>query len=37
VAALHSLAQEGALPASTVADAIGKYGLDPDKPDPTRA
>jgi len=36
VAALHSLAQDSALPAATVADAISRYGLNPDKPDPTR-
>jgi pyruvate dehydrogenase E1 component len=35
VAALHSLAQEGAVPASKVADAIRKYGIDPEKPDPS--
>jgi pyruvate dehydrogenase E1 component len=34
VAALSSLALEGAVPASTVADAIARYGVDPDKPDP---
>jgi pyruvate dehydrogenase E1 component len=34
VAALHSLAQEGTVAASVVADAIAKYGIDPDKPDP---
>ena len=36
VAALHTLAQDGAVPASTVAEAIAKYGIDPDKPDPVR-
>jgi pyruvate dehydrogenase E1 component len=35
VAALHTLAQEGAVPASKVADAIKKYGIDPEKPDPS--
>jgi pyruvate dehydrogenase E1 component len=35
VAALSALAEEGAVPATTVADAIKKYGIDPDKPDPT--
>jgi pyruvate dehydrogenase E1 component len=35
VAALHSLAQEGAVPASKVADAIKAYGIDPEKPDPS--
>ena len=34
VAALSSLASEGTVPASTVADAIARYGVDPDKPDP---
>jgi pyruvate dehydrogenase E1 component len=36
VAALRSLARDGALPASVAADAIAKYGIDPDKPDPAR-
>jgi pyruvate dehydrogenase E1 component len=35
VAALHSLAQEGAVPVSKVADAIKRYGVDPEKPDPS--
>ena len=35
VAALSSLAEEGAVSSSVVADAIAKYGIDPDKPDPT--
>jgi len=34
VAALKSLADEGALPASKVAEAIKKYGINPDKPNP---
>ena len=34
VAALHSLAQDGAVATSVVADAIRQYGIDPDKPDP---
>jgi len=34
VAALKALADEGTLPASKVADAIKKYGLDPAKPAP---
>ena len=34
VAALHSLAQEGAVEPSVVVDAIRRYGIDPDKPDP---
>ena len=34
VAALASLAAGGTVPAATVADAISRYGIDPDKPDP---
>ena len=34
VAALKSLADEGALSASVVAQAIAKYGIDPNKPNP---
>ena len=34
VAALKSLAEEGKIPASVVADAIAKYGIDPNKPNP---
>jgi pyruvate dehydrogenase E1 component len=34
VAALKALADEGTLPATKVAEAIKKYGLDPDKPAP---
>jgi pyruvate dehydrogenase E1 component len=34
VAALSALAQDGAIPADTVAEAIKKYGIDPDKPNP---
>ena len=37
VAALTELAAESAVPASTVAEAISKYGINPDKPDPARA
>jgi pyruvate dehydrogenase E1 component len=37
VAALSSLAADGAVPASAVADAIARYGVDPDKPDPARS
>jgi pyruvate dehydrogenase E1 component len=37
VAALRTLAEEEAVPASVVADAIKKYGIDPEKPDPSRA
>ena len=34
VAALSALAADGAVPAPTVADAIRRYGIDPDKPNP---
>jgi pyruvate dehydrogenase E1 component len=34
VAALKSLAEEGKIAASVVADAIVKYGIDPNKPNP---
>jgi pyruvate dehydrogenase E1 component len=34
VAALAALAEEGTVPPSTVADAIARYGIDPDKPNP---
>jgi pyruvate dehydrogenase E1 component len=34
VAALKALADQGALDAQTVTDAIAKYRIDPDKPDP---
>ena len=34
VAALKALADDGALPAAKVAEAIAKYGLDPEKPAP---
>jgi pyruvate dehydrogenase E1 component len=37
LAALQSLAQEGTVPAETVAKAIAKYGIDPDKPNPARS
>ncbi|SFM61860.1 pyruvate dehydrogenase E1 component [Ectothiorhodospira mobilis] len=37
VAALKALADEGALPAARVSEAIRKYGIDPDKPNPLRA
>jgi pyruvate dehydrogenase E1 component len=37
VAALKSLAEEQLLPVKTVADAIDRYQLDPEKPDPMRA
>ena len=35
LAALESLAKEDALKPAVVADAIKKYGIDPDKADPT--
>ncbi|MFI5083762.1 MAG: transketolase-like TK C-terminal-containing protein, partial [Streptosporangiales bacterium] len=34
LAALTSLAADGAIPADRVADAISRYGIDPDKADP---
>ena len=34
IAAVHSLAQEGAVPAAMVQRAIEKYGIDPEKPNP---
>jgi pyruvate dehydrogenase E1 component len=34
VAALKALADEGVIPATQVRDAIGKYGIDADKPNP---
>ena len=34
VAALKVLAEEGKIPAEEVARAIGKFGIDPDKPNP---
>ena len=34
VAALKALADEGAIPAKTVAEAIKKYDIDPEKPNP---
>ena len=37
VAALESLAKEGKVPASRVAEAIAKYGLDPEKPNPVKS
>ena len=35
VTALKALAEDGAIPAQSVADAIRKYGIDPAKADPT--
>src|SRR5438876_12362930 len=34
LAALTSLAADGAVPSGTVADAIARYGIDPGKPEP---
>ncbi|WP_028312514.1 pyruvate dehydrogenase (acetyl-transferring), homodimeric type [Derxia gummosa] len=34
IAALKSLADEGTIPATVVAEAIAKYGIDPSKPNP---
>jgi pyruvate dehydrogenase E1 component len=34
LAALQMRAREGAVPAKTVAEAIRKYEIDPDKPNP---
>jgi len=36
VAALSALVEEGHLPAATVAEAIGKYGVDTERPNPAR-
>ncbi len=35
IAALKALADHGELKPKTVAEAIKKYGIDPNKPDPT--
>jgi pyruvate dehydrogenase E1 component len=37
LAALQALAQDGTVPAETVAKAIAKYDLDPEKPNPARS
>ena len=37
VAALKALADEGVVEAKTVADAIRKFGIDPDAPEPVRS
>jgi len=34
VAALKALAEDGTIEASVVAEAIAKYGIDPNKPNP---
>ena len=36
LAALTELAAEGGVPTTTVADAISRYGIDADKPNPAR-
>src|SRR4051812_4550276 len=36
VAALKALAEDGRIEPSVVADAVGRYGIAPDKPDPWR-
>jgi len=36
IAALRALADDGGVPASTVVDAIKRYGVDPQKPNPAR-
>ena len=35
IAALKALAEAGEVKAKTVSEAIRKYGIDPNKPDPT--
>jgi len=37
LAALQALAGEGTVPAETVAKAISRYGIDPEKPNPARS
>jgi pyruvate dehydrogenase E1 component len=37
VATLKALTEEGTIPAKTVKEAIKKYGLDPEKPNPLYA
>jgi pyruvate dehydrogenase E1 component len=37
VAALQALADEGTIDRDRVGEAIGKYGIDPDKPPPTKS
>jgi pyruvate dehydrogenase E1 component len=36
VAALKALADDGVLDQNTVIEAIEKYGIDPDRPDPVK-
>ncbi len=37
VAALKALAEENKIPSKTVSEALARYGIDPDKPDPAFA
>ncbi|HEY4724625.1 MAG TPA: hypothetical protein VIJ13_01420, partial [Actinomycetota bacterium] len=37
LAALQALAQDGTVPAETVAKAIARYDIDPEKPNPARS
>ena len=37
LAALRALADEGVVPIAKVAEAIKKYGIDPNKPNPATA
>jgi pyruvate dehydrogenase E1 component len=37
VSALKALADENKVPSTTVADALARYGIDPDKPNPVKA
>jgi pyruvate dehydrogenase E1 component len=37
IAALHALADEGSVPTAKVAEAIAKYGINPDKSNPAYA
>ena len=37
LAALTALAEDGTVPASAAAEAITRYGIDPDKPEPAHA
>jgi pyruvate dehydrogenase E1 component len=35
IAALSAMAEEGTIPKKTIVDAIKKYGVNPNKPEPT--
>jgi pyruvate dehydrogenase E1 component len=37
VASLKALAEEGTVPVAKVNEAINKYGIDPEKPNPVKA